>query len=85
MEGRGKAWKEETTPTGEIQSTQNTLNIVTSLYTVFSVRFFLPRVGSMETEDPNLITSTVAQGMEQLLLLPRVWKKKKSNENCNPR
>ena len=68
---------EETTPTGEIQSTQNTLNIVTSLYTVFSVRFFLPRVGSMETEDPNLITSTVAQGMEQLLLLPRVWKKKK--------
>ena len=78
-EGEREGWEGGRKPLqqgrGEIKSTLNTSNTLTSLYTVITFCLFvLPRVGSMDTGDPNPITSTVA----------RVEKKKKSYENYNP-
>ena len=65
MDGR-----EETTSTGEgggdIQNTLNTVNTATNLYTVLAFCLFVsPRVGSMNTGDPNPITSAVTRGIEE--------------------
>ena len=68
MKGEGEAGREERFPTGEEREILRTLNTVntTILYTFLAFCLFvLPRMGSLNSGDPNPITFTVARGIEE--------------------